>query len=224
LTGGARAVHTGATALIFVTPAHAQTEPAAPEGADAHAPAEGQAPAETHAMTEAHGGEHGTFPPFDPTTYGSQLVWLVICFGALFLLMSRVALPRIGGILAEREGRMVGDLAEAARLKQETDAAIAAYEQALATARQNAHEIARKARDAAKAEIDADRSRIEKDLQGRLESAEAQIGEVKARAIKEVDAIAGDAAQAMVETLLGGSVGKAEIAAAVEAAKTGPEP
>jgi F-type H+-transporting ATPase subunit b len=205
---------------MLVTPAYAQTEPAAPEPADAHAPAEGHAPAETHAATEAHGGEHGTFPPFDPTTFGSQLVWLVICFGALFLLMSRVALPRIGGILAEREGRMSGDLAEAARLKQETDAAIAAYEQALATARQNAHDIARKARDAAKAEIDADRARIEGDLQGRLEAAEAQIGEVKARAIKEVDAIAGDAAQAMVETLLGAGVGKAEIAAAVEAAKT----
>ena len=65
--------------------------------------------------------------------------------------MSRVALPRIGSILEERDNRIAGDLAEAGRLKEESDAAIAAYEQALAEARQNAHAIAQKARDAAKA-------------------------------------------------------------------------
>ena len=132
--------------------------------------------------------------------------------------MSRVALPRIGAILEARNGRITGDLAEAARLKQETDAAIAAYEQALAEARHNAHAIAQKGRDAAKAEVDANRARIEADLQGRLDAAEGQIGEVKSRALAQVDAIAKDAAEAMVEVLIGAGIGKAEIASAVDAA------
>ena len=195
---------------LFVSSAYAQEE--------AHdAPPAGETLAETEA---AGGGEHAaTFPPFDPATFASQLFWLVICFVTLYLLMSRVALPRIGGILATRSNRISGDLAEASRLKQETDAAIAAYEQALAEARQNAHGIAQKARDAAKAEMEADRKRVEASLREKLGAAETRIGEVKARALSEVDAIANDATQAIVETLLGSGVGsKSEIASAVQSA------
>ena len=73
-------------------------------------------------VTGEHAGEHHTFPPFDPATFGSQLFWLVILFGLLYILMSRVALPRVGAILEERDNRIAGDLAEAARLKEATDA------------------------------------------------------------------------------------------------------
>jgi F-type H+-transporting ATPase subunit b len=191
--------------LNIVTPSYAQTEPhGEPVGAELHEGAE-------HAAEE-----HGAFPPFDPATFGSQLLWLAITFGLLYFLMSRVALPRIGSILENRSNRIAGDLAEAGRLKEETDAAIAAYEQALAEARQNAHGIAQKARDAAKAELDAHRARLEADLQERLEAADRRIAEVKSRALAEVDAIARDAADAIVETLAGTPDNKAEIARSVE--------
>ena len=203
--------------MIFITPAHAQTEPeveAHPEeplGAPAGA-------AEHHESTEAHGGEHGVFPPFDPATFASQLIWLALSFGALYFLMSRVALPQIGAILEHRSNRIANDLAEAGRLKEETDAAIAAYEQALAEARQNAHGIGQKSRDAVKAEIDAHRRGIETELQQKLGAAEARITDVKATALTEVDAIAREAAETMVEVLLGAGAEKAEVADAVAAA------
>ena len=78
--------------------------------------------ADTHATTEAHGDDHGSgvFPPFDPATFPSQLLWLAITFAALYFLMSRVALPRIGSILETRRTRIEGDLKEAERLRQET--------------------------------------------------------------------------------------------------------
>jgi F-type H+-transporting ATPase subunit b len=193
--------------LNIVTPGYAQTEPLAEPGE-----------AELHEGAEHAGEGHGTFPPFDPATFGSQLLWLAISFGLLYFLMSRVALPRIGSILENRSNRIAGDLAEAGRLKEETDAAITAYEQALAAARQNAHSIAQKARDDAKAVIDADRARIEADLQGRLDAADARIAEVKTRALAEVDAIARDAADAIVETLSGARAKGTEIARAVETA------
>jgi F-type H+-transporting ATPase subunit b len=198
----------------FVSTAYAQTEaPTEPHGEPA---------AELHSGTEAaggaHGGGHSTFPPFDPATFGPQLFWLAISFGLLLFLMSRIALPRIGSILEERANRIAGDLAQAARMKEESDAAIAAYEQALAEARRNAHGIAAKARDAAKAEINADRNRIEAELQEKLNAAEAEIGKVKERALAGVDAIAKDAVEAMIEVLVGTKAGKAEVAKAVEAA------
>ena len=194
--------------MIFVTPAFAQSEP------EPH----GEAVAETHAEAEAHGGGHGTFPPFDPATFASQLLWLAIFFGLLYFLMQRVALPRIGGILAARDNLVAGDLAEAGRLKEETDAAIAAYEQALATARQNAHSIAQQAREEMKAAIDAERRRIEAELRVRLDAAERQIAEVKAGALAQVDAIARDTAETLVEVLLGPRVTQNEISDAVAAA------
>ncbi len=191
--------------MSFITPSFAQ---------DGHGEA---ATGELHEGAEAHGDEHGTFPPFDPATWGSQLIWLAITFGALLFLMSRLVLPRIKAILDNRSERISGDLAAAGRLKDETDAAIAAYEQALAEARQNAHSIAQEARDGAKSKIDADRTRIEADLQGKLDAADARINNVKTQALAEVDAIARDATEALVVALIGES-GGADVAAAVESA------
>src|SRR5258707_6691574 len=86
--------------------------------------------------TEVPAGGHGhSFPPFDKQTFPSQVLWLALTFVALYLLMSRIALPRIDSILERRRGRISGDLAEAQRLKGESDAAIAAYEESLAQAR-----------------------------------------------------------------------------------------
>jgi F-type H+-transporting ATPase subunit b len=168
---------------------------------------------------EVPGGEaHGAFPPFDPDTFGSQLFWLAITFGLLYYLMAKIALPRIGTILEDRNDRIADDLAEAEKLKQETDEAIATYEQALGEARQNAHGIAQAARDKAKAKIEANRHRIDVDLGEKIKAAEAGIAAVTATALADVDAIAREATEALVEELVGGSSSKADIAAAVEAA------
>jgi F-type H+-transporting ATPase subunit b len=185
-------------------------------------PAFGQ---EDHTVADAHEGvaaqahaEHGAFPPFDPATFPSQLLWLAITFGALYFLMSRIAVPQIGGILEARNARITGDLAEAGRLRQESEAALAAYEQALAEARQNAHVLAQQARDAAKTAVDADRRATEAALQEKLAAADRRIAEVKVRALAEVDAIARDATEAMVAVLAGASASPAEVSRAVEAA------
>ena len=88
--------------------------------------------ATTHG-TEAEGGAHGgAFPPLDPQHFPSQLLWLAIAFGLLYLLMSRVALPRVGAMLEARRSRISGDLARAKALKEETEAVIADYEAKLA--------------------------------------------------------------------------------------------
>ncbi len=99
------------------------------------------------AHTEHPGGGKKDFPPFQKDTFASQLVWLVLIFGVLYLLMSRVALPRIGAIMAARQTSIEADLAEARRLKEESDAAIAAYEKALADARSRAQALANETRE-----------------------------------------------------------------------------
>ena len=163
-------------------------------------------------------GGHKAFPPFDPATYGSQILWLVITFGVLYLVMSRVALPRIGAILDERSNTIGADLGEAERLKQETDAAVAAYEGALAQARQRAHSIGQSSRDASQAEVNRHRTALEADLEARTSAAETRIAEVKNRALGDVDAIARDAAAALVEALIGSAAAPGDVDAAVRSA------
>ena len=159
----------------------------------------------------------GTFPPFDPSTFGSQLLWLVITFGIFYLLMSKVVLPRIAGILEVRKDRISQDLDEANRLKEESDHAHAAYEQELAEAKQRAHTIGQEAKDKAKAEADAVREKVENELAAKLADAESEIAKIKTKALAEVDGIATETAEAIVKELIGGKVTKAELSKAITA-------
>src|SRR5690606_29974529 len=120
---------------MFVAPAFAQE--AAGEGA-------GEVHTET-GVPDA-GGHGSNFPPFDPSTFPSQLLWLAITFGLFYLFLKRVVLPRIGGILEVRRDRIAQDLDQASRMKEEADAAVAAYEQELAEARKKAASIAQEDR------------------------------------------------------------------------------
>ena len=176
--------------------------------------------ADTHATTEAHGGEHesGVFPPFDPATFPSQLLWLAITFGALYLLMSKIALPRIGGILENRKSIIDADLAAADASRQKTEAAIAAYETALAEAKAKAQGIANQTREAIQADLAAKRSAVEADLTGKVAAAEARIASTKAEALTHVDEIATETAQTVVTQLVG-DVSTDSVRAAVAKAK-----
>jgi F-type H+-transporting ATPase subunit b len=167
-----------------------------------------------------HGGGGGNFPPFDSSTFASQLLWLAITFGAFYYLMAKVVLPRISDILEVRSDRIAQDLDEADRLKQDSDVAFAAYEQELAEARGKAHAIAQEARDKAKAEADAKRQKVEADLAGKLAEAESKIDAIKQKALAEVGTIAEETAAALVKEHLGGKLTKAEVSAAIKQAGT----
>jgi F-type H+-transporting ATPase subunit b len=159
------------------------------------------------------------FPPFDATTFASQILWLVICFGALYLVISRVAIPRIGGIIEARRAKIDGDLAEADRLRKETDKAIADYEAALAAARAKAHGIAEETRAANKASLDGKRAAVEADLAGKVGVAEAGIQKAKLEALGKVDEIAADTAAALVGQLTGAVSAEAARAAVASVVK-----
>jgi F-type H+-transporting ATPase subunit b len=199
---------------MFVTPGYAQeAAPSEAEGQDAH----GAADAHSEVAPDAHAS--GGFPPFEPTYFPSQILWLAITFGLFYLFLKKVVLPRIGGVLEVRRDRIAQDLDQAARMKAEADAAVAAYEQELAEARTSAGVIGQQARDAARADADAERKRIEADLDAKLAESEQRIASIKAKALGEVGAIAEETAEAIVQQLFGGKVDRAAIAAAVSAAK-----
>ena len=168
----------------------------------------------TNSHTEQPSGHKGAFPPFNPTTFASQLFWLVIAFVVLYVLMAKLALPRIGAIIESRQKRIADDLAGAASLKAESDAAIAAYEKALAEARARAQAIANETRDKQAAAAEVTRKRLEGELNAKLAEAEKTIAATKQAAMLNVRGIAADATKAIVERL----IGKAPSDSAVDAA------
>jgi F-type H+-transporting ATPase subunit b len=170
--------------------------------------------AETTAHTEAPGEQHA-FPPFESQHFPSQLFWLALTFILLYVLMSRIALPRIGGILENRSKHISSDLAAAQRFKEQSEAANTAYQKSLADARARAQAIANETREQQAAEADATNKKLEAQLHDKLAAAEQSIAATRSTAMGNVSSIAADTASAIVQRLIGTAPAQGEVAAAV---------
>jgi F-type H+-transporting ATPase subunit b len=151
-------------------------------------------------------GHAKVFPPLHGPDFAPQLIWLAITFSALYLLLSRVVLPRIGEVIDERKDRIKRDLEAAERLKDDTDKALKGYEKALADARSNASVIAKENQARLNAEADKDRHRVEAELGAKLADAERSISATKTKAMQSVSDIAAETAAAIAGKLLGQNV------------------
>lgn len=193
-------------------------------GSSPAAAAETAAPTSDHegsaATAEGEEGEHAKkgLPQLDTSTYSSQLFWLVISFGTLFILMSKVALPRVGAVLDARTAKISGDLDRAGQAKSETETIVTAYEKALSEARTTAS----KAMADSKAEADAAAARQLADLAATLSrrqaAAEAEIAAAKQAALSNVTTVAAEVAAIAVAKLAGVGPSDEAVAGAIAGA------
>ena len=172
--------------------------------------------AEPAAHTEVPGDHKAAFPPFQRETFASQLVWFAITFVVLYALVAKLALPRVGGIFAARRERIESDMAHAQRLRGEADAALAAYDKALADAHGRGQSIASETHTRLTAEGETRRKGLEAELNAKLAEAEKAIAATKQAAMANVRGIAAEAAAAIVERLLGAAPSQPAVAAAVD--------
>jgi F-type H+-transporting ATPase subunit b len=196
--------------------------PPSPEGTAETPAVEAPAAGETGHTTEStghEGGHKGAFPPMDATTFPSQIFWLVIFFALLYLLMSKLALPKMAAVLANRHKAIEGDLAKATALKNETQAAVESYEKALADARAKAQGIAAETRAKMNAEMEAERAALDKTLAAKTADAESKIATAKAQAMKDVGEVAAETAAEIVAELTGSQASKAEALKAIAGLK-----
>ena len=180
-------------------------------------------------MAESHGttahteapAEKREFPPFQKDTFASQLVSLVIAFVALYLIVSRIALPRVGGAIDARQNAIDGDLADAQKLKDQSDAALKSYEGELASARSRAQAIGAETREKLNAQSEAERKALEDTLSVKLADAEKTIAATRTTAMSNVRGIAVDAAAAIVQRLTGVQPDAQAVNGAVDASLKG---
>lgn len=187
---------------------------------EAKVKAQGASVAETSAELPADVGHGaGAFPPFESANFTPLLIWLVLSFGLLYLLMSKIALPRVENILQTRAAKLAKDLSEANAFHKRSEEAAAAHDKTIADARAKAQALAQETHVKLNAEADAKRHALESDLNAKLGAAEAQISETKAKAMANVEGIAGEAAAAIVEHITGKPADPKTIAAALTATK-----
>lgn len=175
------------------------------------------APAEATTQAEVgHEPGHASFPPFDTSTFPSQILWFAVVFGGMYYYLSRRFLPAVGNVIAARRARIAKDIDEATAMQTQADQAAAAHEKSLAQARLNAQATAQAARDRIAAETDAKRKALEDQLAAKMAEAEGRIAVNRNAAMANVAGIAKDAAGAIVERLIGRSPDQAVVAAAVD--------
>jgi len=172
------------------------------------------------AALAAEPGKPG-MPQLDPSTYTSQVFWLVITFVILYVVMSRVALPRVREVLETRATRLQGDLDEAQRLRTESEKAIAAYEAALAQARAKAQANVGETRlRATKAAADT-KAKQDAELAQTAKAAEAGINAAKQKALANMADVAAETARDIVQRLTGVAVTPEAAKAAVSSQSGG---
>ncbi|MGC6512788.1 MAG: F0F1 ATP synthase subunit B' [Parvibaculales bacterium] len=153
-------------------------------------------------------------PQLNPDFFAPQLVWLAITFIGLYVILSAFALPKLGGILAERRQRIEDDLAQAAQMRDEAEQALESYEAALAEARAKALAIAQEARQAANDAVAAQEMELETKLDAQLAEAEKRLAASRDQALGSVQ----DAAAGLVGDIVKAATGASVTKAAVEKA------
>ncbi len=157
-------------------------------------------------------------PQFDLTVWSPQLVWLTISFVLLYLLMSRVALPRVSSILEDREFRISDSLRRAESLKQDAESAVAAYEKLMTDARAKAHEQVHTVRDRAARDAAERHAELNDRLSAEVAAAETRIAAARDQAVGELRGLAVEVAGAAVERLMGEKLDPAAVSTAVDGA------
>lgn len=167
-----------------------------------------------------HAAESAGLPQLDVTTFANQIFWLVVTLVILYLVLSRVALPRIAAVLSDRQGAMTGDLMAAEEFKQKAREAEAAYDKALAEARSEAQRIVAQNRAEIQSQLDAAIAHADAEISARTAESETRIREIRASADESAREVAREVTAMLVENF-GGSADAAAINAAVDSRMKG---
>ena len=159
-------------------------------------------------------------PQLDFSNWGNQIFWLVITLVVIYLVLSRIALPRIAAVLAERQGTITNDVAAAEELKAKAVEAEEAYNKALADARAEAQRIVAETKAEIQADLDAATAKADAEIAAKAAESEAAIAEIRAGAVDSIQAVAKDTAKEIVASL-GGKADAKSLAAAIKAEMKG---
>ena len=188
---------------------------AAGHGAEAAHAVAGAADAAQGAAGHAAAASAPGMPQLDISTFGNQIFWLLVVLAVIYWVLSRIALPRIGAVLSDRQGAITGDLMAAEEFKHKAKEAEAAYDKALADARSEAQKIVAANKAEMQKELDAAIAHADAEIGARLAESEKRSGEIRASAVEDARSVAREVTAALVENF-GGAADQKLVGEAVD--------
>jgi F-type H+-transporting ATPase subunit b len=159
-------------------------------------------------------------PQLEPSCWGNQVVWLLITLVVIYFVLSRIALPRIAAVLAERQGTITNDIAAAEELKAKAVEAEEAYNKALADAKVEAARIVAEAKAEIQADLNVATDKADASIAAKAAESEKAIANIRAGALESIKDVANSTTVELVSAL-GGTAKDADVAKAVDAQMKG---
>jgi len=162
-------------------------------------------------MATPAGGHYEGMPQLDPAFMPNLIFWLVVTLVVIYYLLDKIALPRIAGIIEDRQSTIANDLDQAAELKEKAEGAEEAYQQALKDARAEAQTIAADTRAEIQKDLDVAIAKADAEISARAAESETRIKEIRANAVAAVEEVAADTAMEPVGAVTPGGADAAAV-------------
>ena len=165
---------------------------------------------------EAFAAESGGMPQLNPEFWVSQIFWLTITFGILYVVLSKLILPKISANLEIRKSQILENIEAADKQREESELRIVEYEKIVQNSKDQAKNYFKKSREKLLKDINLKKNALDKDLSEEIQKAETQIQEFKNRAPEKINKIAIETSSDLLQKLIGAEINNSSISAIVD--------
>jgi F-type H+-transporting ATPase subunit b len=165
---------------------------------------------------EAFATESAGMPQLNPEFWVSQIFWLTITFGFLYVILSKLILPKISANLEIRKSQILENIEAADKQREESELRIVEYEKIVQNSKDQAKNYFKKSREKLLKDINLKKNALDKDLSEEIQKAESQIQEFKNRAPEKINKIAIETSSDLLQKLIGAEINNSSISAIVD--------
>jgi F-type H+-transporting ATPase subunit b len=165
---------------------------------------------------EAFATESRGMPQLNPEFWVSQIFWLTITFGILYVVLSKLILPKISTNLEIRKSQILDNIEAAEKQRKESELKITEYEQIVQNSRNEAKNYFKQARDKLLRDINLKKNTLDNELSEEIKKAETEIKELRDRAPEKINKIAVETSADLLQQLIGAEVNSSSISAIVD--------
>jgi F-type H+-transporting ATPase subunit b len=167
-------------------------------------------------VTSAQSGESGGMPQLNPEFWVSQIVWLVLTFGILYIVLSKLILPKISDNLESRKSQILENIETAETQREESEKKLKEFEKIILESKIEAKNYFNEARQKILEDINNKKVALEKDIDNEVSAAEQEINNLKITSNEKIKKIAIETSSELIKQLIGEEVNNSSISAIVE--------
>ena len=165
---------------------------------------------------EAFAAESGGMPQLNPEFWISQIFWLTLTFGILYIILSKLILPKISDNLESRKSKILENIEAAEKQRENSEEKLKEYEEIVSKSKMEAKSIFNQAREKALKDISAKKEVLDKQIDEEISKAEQEIKELQSGAAEKINKIAIETSSELIQKLIGAEVNNSSISAIVD--------